>query len=304
MQLAIGLVLGALALPVLAFLFRRATIEVEDEEAVVVTNFGKLVAVLKTPGLHVHLPKLFPWVKAQHVSLRRDFRSIENVYVNDARGTTLLVDLWVEFRIEDPEKALFSVADWDRSIVNLVSHAATSILGNREFISILEDRTELSHLVQQDIEKETARWGLKVEFAFIRNVSLRPEVSQLIFESISARLERAKADIDELGRIHVAKLEAETQVRVSGLVAEAKGQYPQAIGRALARLQSRPDVFAAYNQLYELSVIRPHRLIAFRGFEDKELRAADAAMLAPPIVDAQPSLVQPLSTNGETRRGP
>lgn len=303
LQLVLGLVAGSLLLPILGFLFRRATIEVEDEEAVVVTHFGKLEKVLKTPGLHVHPARLFPWVKVQHVSLRRDFRHIENVYVNDARGTTLLVDLWVEFRIADPEKALFNVADWNRSIVNLVSHAATSILGNREFISILEDRTELSQLVQRDISGETERWGLKVEFAFIRNVSLRPEVSQLIFESIAARLERAKADIQETGRIHVAKLEAETQVRVSGLVAEAKGQYPVAIGHALSRLKARPEVFEAYNTLYELSVIRPHRLIAFRGFGEGELRAADAAMLAPPIVDAQPSLVKPLSSsNGETRR--
>jgi regulator of protease activity HflC (stomatin/prohibitin superfamily) len=302
LELGLGALAGLLLLPVLAWLFRRATIEVEDEEAAVVTHFGKLVSVLRKPGLHVHFARLSPWTRVRHVSLRRDFRNIENVYINDARGTTLLVDLWVEFRIDDPEKALFSVADWNRSIVNLVSHAASSILGNREFISILEDRTELSQLVQRDISPETERWGVKVEFAFIRNVSLRPEVSQLIFESIAARLERAKADIDELGRIQVAKLEAATQVQVASLVAEAKGQYPLAVGRALGRLQAIPEVFDAYTQLHELSALRPHRLIAFRGFGKDELRAADAAMLAPPMIEGQPAMVLPPTSAGETIR--
>jgi hypothetical protein len=62
-------------------------------------------------------------------------------------------------------------------------------------------------------------------------------------------------------------------------VAEAKGQYPLAIGRALGRLKPEPEVFAAYNELYELSLVRPHRTVAFRGFGEGELRAVDAAML-------------------------
>ena len=63
-----------------------------------------------------------------------------------------------------------------RALQNLVSHAATSILGNREFSQILSDRTELGERLQQDISDETARWGLKIERVFIRNVKLLPEV--------------------------------------------------------------------------------------------------------------------------------
>jgi hypothetical protein len=51
-QLAIGLLIGLGLIPVLAFLFTRASVEVDDGEAVLVTRFGKLVATLKTPGYH------------------------------------------------------------------------------------------------------------------------------------------------------------------------------------------------------------------------------------------------------------
>lgn len=280
-QLVIGLAIGLFALPLFAFILRGVTLEVEDEEAVLVTSFGKLVRTFKEPGLHVYLPKAFPWTKHTRVSLRRDFRHFKNVHVNDARGTTVIVDLWLEFRVIDPARAIFSVADWNRSLTNLVSHAATSILGSREFRQILNDRTELGTLLQSDISHETERWGLEIENVFIRNVSLLPEVSRQMFETIAARLERAKAHVDEMGRLQVAQLEADTSMRVADLVAEAKGQYPAAVGRAFGDLKKKPQIFAAYNELYDLSQMRPHRTVTFRGFADNELRAVDAAMIIP-----------------------
>jgi regulator of protease activity HflC (stomatin/prohibitin superfamily) len=289
-RLAVGVLVGISLLPLIVLLFRAATICVEDEEAVLVTSFGKLASTLRTPGLHVLPQKLAPWVKCTRVSLRRDFRHFKDVHVNDARGTTVIVDLWAEFRIADPVKAIFAITDWDDALRNLVSHAATSILGSREFHEILCDRTELGERLATDIAKETSAWGLAIEFVFVRNVSLLPEVSRQMFETIAARLERAKADIEESGRLDVAQLEADTAVRVAALVAEAKGQYPAAVGRALATLTDRPAVFRAYDRLYRLSLLRPHRTVTFRGFATSELRAADAAMLIAPTSQEKASV--------------
>jgi regulator of protease activity HflC (stomatin/prohibitin superfamily) len=281
LQIVIGVVIGVLSIPALAFVLRAVTVEVEDEEAVLVTSFGKLVHTYTQPGLHLYPAKLMPWVGRTRVSLRRDFRHFRNVHVNDAKGTTVIVDLWVEFRVADPAKAIFAVTEWDSALQNLVSHAATSILGSRDFREILCDRTELGELLQKDIADDTANWGIEIEFVFIRNVSLLPEVSRQIFETIGARLERAKAHIEEEGRLSVAQLEADTAMRVAELVADAKGQYPGAVGRALHDVKKRRKVFDAYNELHELSMLRPHRTVTFRGFERGELRAADAAMMVP-----------------------
>ncbi len=281
LQLGLGIAGPILAILIVTFVLRTFTIQVEDEEAVLVTSFGKLVKTIREPGLHVYPSKILPWTGVSRVSLRRDFRHFKNVHVNDARGTTVIVDLWLEFRVADPARAIFSVADWNRSLTNLVAHAATSILGSRDFRQILNDRTELGTMLQNDICVETQRWGLEIELVFIRNVSLLPEVSRQMFETIAARLERAKAHVDEVGRLQVAQLEADTSMRIADLVAEAKGQYPAAVGRALADVKKRPAVFAAYNELYGLSLVRPHRTVTFRGFADGELRAADAAMVVP-----------------------
>jgi regulator of protease activity HflC (stomatin/prohibitin superfamily) len=262
---AVGFGSPVLLIVFCVFVLRTFTIQVEDEEAVLVTSFGKLVKTIREPGLHAYPSKLLPWTRIARVSLRRDFRHFKNVHVNDARGTTVIVDLWLEFRVADPARAIFSVADWNRSLTNLVAHGATSILGSREFRQILNDRTELGTMLQNDISIETQRWGLEIERVFIRNVSLLPEVSRQMFETIAARLERAKAHVEEVGRLQVAQLEADTSMRIADLVAEAKGQYPAAVGRALADVKKRPAIFEAYNELYGLSLVRPHRTVTFRG---------------------------------------
>ena len=113
-----GLVLGLAFVPLLSALFRAMTIAVEDEEAVVVTSFGRLVRVLTTPGLAFFPTKILPWIDVVHVSLRRDYRTISDIHVNDSRGTTLLVSLLLEFRIVDPEKTLFHVAKWEECLQN------------------------------------------------------------------------------------------------------------------------------------------------------------------------------------------
>lgn len=275
----LGAVIGLLLIPLLRWITRIGLIiQVQENESVLVTRFGKLAATLTRPGLHFWPSRLFPWVAVIPVSLRKDFRLFKGVHVNDARGTTVIIDLWIEFRIHDAARATFSVADWDRSLQNLVAHSVTSILGNREFNEILCDRTELGRRMQADIAAETERWGLKVEQVYMHKVNLLPEVSHQIFQTIAARLERAKADVEETGRLAVAELEAQTEAQVAGLVAEAKTQYPIAIGRALSRLSSTPEVARAYEELHRLSLLRPHRTVAFRGF-DGEVRAIDAAML-------------------------
>lgn len=261
--------------------FRAVTVGVEDEHVALVTRFGKLVATLSRPGLHLVLDRALPFVSVRQVSLARDFRQFKNLHVSDARGTTVLVDLWVELRVVDPVKALFAVEDWDTATKNLVVHAATASLSSKEFAQILRDTSQLAATLQRELSLETERWGVAVEQVFLRDVSLLPEVSRQLFGAVAARLERARAVIEELGRLDVARLEASTAQQAAGLVAEAKAQYPLAVGRAFNAMKARPRVLAAYNQLYGLAQLRAHRTVAFRGFAPGEVRSADAAMLAP-----------------------
>lgn len=281
-KFVVGILLGLAIVPFIALALRMFRVEVEDGESMLITRFGKLIRVITKPGWHWVIDRVMPWTKTYCVSVQNDFRDFPNICINDSRGTTVVVDVWLEYKIVDPAKATFEIADWNHALKNLVSHSVISILGNREFKEILRDRTELGERLRADVGNETARWGIKIELAFIKNISLLPEVSQQLFHAVASRLERAKADIEEKGRQDVMKLQAETSAKIATLVAEAKGQYPAAVGRAYAELKKMPAVFTAYTELYELSMMRPQQTIAFKDFEPGEMRSVEAAMLQAP----------------------
>ncbi len=272
---------GLLLVPVLIALAKAMTLTVEDETALIVSRFGRMVKLIRKPGLHFWPEKILPWSQVRELSLKRDFRTYESIHVNDCRGTSVVIDLWLEFRIANPEKAIFQVEDWERALQSLLTNSTTSILGTFEFSQILSNRIELSQTLKEDICAETSRWGLEIDLVFISKLSLLPDVSQQLFDTVAARLEKATADIEELGRLEAATLEAETASKISSLVAEARGQYALGVGRAYHRLAKNGELFNAYQELYDLSVVKPQRTVAFHGFANQELSAAEAAMTIP-----------------------
>lgn len=274
-----GFVAGAGIVPVAWGLFRMLTVSVRENEAVLLTRFGRLSRTLTQAGLHQVPERILPWVQLRRVSLRRDFLMVNGVNINDRRGTTVVVDIWIELRVVDAARSCFAVQDWEVALRDLVGHSAGAILAEREFAEILSDRTELGERLRAEILEETTRWGLSVEGVYLRKVSLLPDVAQRMFTTVAAKLERKKADIDEEGHQRVALLEAETATRTAVLEARAKGQYPAAVGRAYGKLRATPKVLSAYEELYRLAQLRPHRVLAFHGFAPGELRPSDAAML-------------------------
>ncbi len=277
--LVLGAILGAISIPLIALGARMVHVTVHEGEAVLVRRFGKLVKQLRTPGWHLVPDRFLPWVRLDHVSMRRDHREIKSIVLNDARGTTVVVDVFLEMRVEDPYRALFAVEDWERALGNVVSHAVISILGMRELKEILSDRTELRQLLEREIAEETARWGVRIERVFLRDVRLHPELEHNILRSVAAKLERWKADIEEEGSQRAAKLAATTGAELATLTAEAKTQHLLAVGRAYSSLERWPIARKAYDELYELSLLHPNRTVAFVGFGDGEVKTIEAAMI-------------------------
>lgn len=262
------------------FIKRNISLHVENETEALVTSFGKLVRKIVKPGLH-WCPHFFPWIKVINVSKKIDHLHYTNLQVNDVRGTTLVIDLWLEFQIEDTEKAIFQVENWEESLCSLTINLASSYLSGHEFNTIHTERLKLSREIKAEMKETVERWGIVINALFIRKVSLTNEIAHQMFNTVAAKLERVKANVEEEGRLKVAILEADTQKKIAELTAHAKGQYPKAIGNAYSKLRENPKVLEAYMELYELSQIRPHRTTTYHGFSDNEkLSTASASLLS------------------------
>lgn len=274
------------------FLKRMTTLHIENETEVLITKFGKVVNKITTPGLHFCLHFL-PWVQVVNVSKKIDHLHYSNLQVNDIRGTTLVIDLWLEYQIEDAEKALFQVENWEESLRSLTINLATSYLSTHDFNTIHTDRLKLSREIKNQLQETVARWGILLNALFICKVSPTSEIAHQMFKTVSAKLEKVKANIEEEGRLKVAVLEADTHKKVAELTAHAKGQYPKAIASAYSKLSKNPKILKAYIELYELSQIRPHRTTTFHGFNEGEnLNTLTASLLANSTNTAQESATQ------------
>lgn len=277
-----GLAAPFLGVFLLVWIFSLLTVQVEDEASTLVLKFGSLKKTLKKPGLHFIPSRILPWVSVIDVSLQRDFRNYYDIHINDKNGTTVIVDLWLEFRIKNPEKALFEVEEWEQALKSLVVHSATSILCSKDFLEILTSRNQVSDLIFKDIATEMGRWGIEVNSVLLKNVGLLPDVSRQMLQSVGAKLERAKALIEEKGRLRIERLDSKTDEDVARLNAQAKGQYPLYVGRAYSELMKKPPVFAAYCELYKLGRMNPRKTVFFEGFKEG-MDPLTAAMVIPPI---------------------
>ncbi len=258
------------------FLFLKLTIQVTEQNEAFILKFGKIEKRIQKPGLNFYPWQILPWYDVVQISKQIDFRTYKEIQVTDRFGTTVIVDLWMEFRIIDPFKTLFGVENWEDSLQGVVVHAVGSILSAKTFDEILKNRTELSNQLQKYISFETDKWGISLLGAMIQNINLLPHISKKVLNSAVANIDQTKALIEEEGRLSVASLEAETSSKIAELNGIAKSQRQLEIGKFYKTLESEPLVLQKFKKYWELSNLEPRKTVSFIGFENSKLNVADS----------------------------
>ncbi len=262
----IGLAVVPAAAIVIVMLFKRFAVINPENHEVLCLRMGKLEARATDPGIEgnrLSLVNRFIVVSRQWDE--RIFRAIES---NDSQGTTVKVDLRVTFRIDDANKAMFAVHDWEEALESSTVHEAAAAIAGKERSLFLRNDPELSTALTELVKKTMAEYGIEVGDVRVLNVEFRAEVARLMFEAVAAKLDVAKGEYEERGRTDAALLLAQTEELVAELEAKAKTENLKAVGRAYHQLRQRPEIFDAYTDLYRLSQLDPSRVVSFDGFEE------------------------------------
>ncbi len=257
-------------------LYKIFTFQVDEESEIFVLNCGKVTKRFTQSGLKLCFEKALPWVKIVRVSKQIDYRNFRNIQVNDRYGTTVAIDLWIEFRILDPYRALFRVEDWEESLSGLITHSTTSLISSQTVAEILSQRAELSEILQKSVARDIERWGIQLSSAMIQHVGLLPEVSSQFFTAIAAKIERTKALVEEEGRLKVARIEADTSVKVAELIGLSKMQGPLEIGKVYSELSHQSNLISEFKKYWELIHIDPRKTVAFKGFDKNAFNQLEA----------------------------
>jgi regulator of protease activity HflC (stomatin/prohibitin superfamily) len=232
-----------------------------ERTVLVYTFFGKVVGKVEEPGLFfpiVHFgPKalLFPlFGKAYTVSTQLFQSYLRNQLVNSEEGAPMGVGVWFEMYVNDPEAFLFRNSSPMGSLNANVATAVVKQLSNLKLDVLLEDRDALSRKVREEVSPTSSQWGFALGSTYIRKVAFRDQgMIAEIQRKVVNRLRQVTAAMKQAGDNTVAIIHSEADKQASQRLGQAQAVRPEVVGRALANIQSEPEVSLALFRLLDIT---------------------------------------------------
>jgi regulator of protease activity HflC (stomatin/prohibitin superfamily) len=236
---------------------------IQEGECYVYVLFGKVVAVINEPGLHILLFKLglkapiVRWLgKLYILDMRLDQQYLRSAPVNSEEGAPMGIGIWYEMFISDPVAFLFKNADPRGSLAANVSNSTVRCLSNLKLADMLQNRHAMSQSVRAEVSPQSHEWGYKLGSVYIRKVHFRDaQMIQQIEEKVVNRLRQVTSSIKQDGANQVSIITSTAERQAAVEFAKAAAIRPQIVGAALNKVAADPDVEAAMFEILEIQKI-------------------------------------------------
>ncbi len=183
-------------IPLLAlfFVLMGSLFTVQQTQQTLVLEFGKLLRVIKEPGLYVKIPFLQNVRSYDNRILDFDLSSIPATLGDQKR---LLVDTFARYRIVDPALFYRTVENEqgaEQRLRILNQSIALSVLGQVKLTDVLSPkRATISKSIRDQMNIAAKAFGIEVVDLQLRGTDLPPENSEAIFNRmISERKQEAQ----------------------------------------------------------------------------------------------------------------
>ena len=247
--------------PVVMFFLRLLGLYtiVQEGTCQVYILFGKVIGILKEPGLHILPFSIGPgaflvrWFGSFKVlDMRLDQQYLRSNPVNSEEGAPMGVGIWYEMYISDPVAYLFKNADPRGSLSANVSNAVVRSLSNMPLDQMLVNRHTMSRTVRDEVSPRSHEWGYKLGSIYIRKVHFRDRgMIQQIEAKVVNRLRQVTSSIKQDGanQVNIITSTAERQAAIE--FAKAGAIRPRIVGQALQEITSDPVVANAVFEILE-----------------------------------------------------
>ena len=239
---------------------------VKEINQAIVLQFGDPKRVIAEPGLQVKIPFIQNVVFLDRRILSLD-PTPEEVIASDQKR--LIVDAYARFRITDPLKFYVSVGDERvaRSrLATIINSRLRSVLGKQSLSTLLsEDRTKQMAIIQEGVNTEAEKFGIKIIDVRIKRADLPQANSEAIYKRMQTEREREAKEFRAKGAEMAVTITSTADKEVTVILANAKkqseimkgegdGQRNKIFANAFGR---DPEFFAFYRamQAYEKALI-------------------------------------------------
>jgi regulator of protease activity HflC (stomatin/prohibitin superfamily) len=236
---------------------------VEEGTCQVFILFGRVLGILKEPGLQILPLKLGPsaflvnWLGSRRVlDMRVDQQYLRSTPVNSEEGAPMGVGIWYEMFISDPVSYLFKNADPRGSLSANVSNAVVRSLSNMPLDQMLINRHTMSRTVREEVSPRSHEWGYKLGSIYIRKVHFRDVgMIQQIEAKVVNRLRQVTSAIKQDGANQVSIITSTAERQAAIEFAKAGAIRPRIVGQALRDITANPEVAAAVFDILETQKI-------------------------------------------------
>ena len=239
---------------------------VKEINQAIVLQFGDPKRIISTPGLQVKIPFIQNVVFLDRRILSLD-PAPEEVIASDQKR--LIVDAFARFKIIDPLKFYISVGNERvaRSrLATIINSRLRSVLGTQSLATLLsEDRTKQMAIIQESVNAEAEKFGIKIIDVRIKRADLPQANSEAIYRRMQTEREREAKEFRARGAEMAVTITSTADKEVTVILANAKKQSEIMKGEGdgmrnkifADAFGKDPDFFAFYRamQAYETALI-------------------------------------------------
>ena len=256
-------------LPIIAVIAATAFFSifiVKEVNQAIVLQFGDPKKIITKPGLNFKLPFIQNVVFLDKRILNLDAPP-EEVIASDQKR--LIVDAFARFQIIDPLKFYISVGNERvaRSrLSTIINSRIRSVLGTQRLQTLLsEDRTKQMALIQEGVNNEAEKFGIKIIDVRIKRADLPQANSDAIFARMQTERNREAKEFRAKGAEMAVTITSTADKEVTVILADAqkkseimKGEGDGQRNKIFADAFGQdPEFFAFYRamQAYEKALI-------------------------------------------------
>ena len=235
---------------------------VDDKQQAVVTTFGKVTDITNA-GLHFKLP--FGIQKVQKVDVNV-YQKIELGYVTQGEGqyavktneSTMItgdynivnVDFFVEYKISNPERYLYSSNNPELILRNLIQSQMRNVVGSASVDSVLTDGKEKIQMQVKELVAEILEeYDIGLTLVEVRIQDAEPPTKAVIeaFKAVETAKQQAEAVVNDAKAYKNAQL-PDAQAKADQLLQNAEYLRQKRINEAAQQVAMFQAMYTEYAQ--------------------------------------------------------
>ncbi len=240
---------------------------VDDKQQAVVTTFGKVTDITDA-GLHFKLPFGIQQVQKVDVNVYQKIElgystNPEGGYATNTNESTMItgdynivnVDFFVEYKISDPERYLFSSTSPELILRNLIQSQVRNVVGSTSVDAVLTDGKENIQMQVKDLVTQIlAEYDIGLTLVDVRIQDSEPPTLDVIeaFKAVETAKQQAETVVNDAKAYQNAKL-PDAQAQADKLLQNAQYLKQNRINEAVQQVAMFEAMYAEYAQNPEIT---------------------------------------------------